>query len=333
MDNVTHGLMGLVAAGLLNNYAIPAKGVNMINEKKAVFWTALIASEIPDIDILYRFTSDAAYLNMHRGLSHSIGGILFLALAVALMVRIIYPSIRAKRLLMVSLICISLHVLLDLLTSYGTQVLYPFDHTRFALDVLPIVDIYLLILLVASLAFLMSRSAKLGPATFIAFLVFAYISARTGMHWYAYQQVGSQLPAEKKVQLAVIPGLFNPFSWQYIAKTTSSYVTGDVSLDGIEKTTREYPIIPGDTNAYAALKTPAAHIFLSFARFPYITCQQYSSYKVVSITDLRYLSKNHALFLVQVKIDQNQKVIFSGLGSELGQPENSGIPVNTPTHN
>src|SRR5207248_1001864 len=53
----------------------------------------------------------------------------------------------------VSIIGAVLHVLMDLPTSYGTRLLSPFDWRWFAIDLMPIVDIYLLIALAAGLVF------------------------------------------------------------------------------------------------------------------------------------------------------------------------------------
>ena len=50
----------------------------------------------------------------------------------------------------VSIIGVLLHVLMDLPTSYGTRLLSPFDWHWFAVDWMPIVDIYLLVALASS---------------------------------------------------------------------------------------------------------------------------------------------------------------------------------------
>ena len=52
-----------------------------------------------------------------------------------------------------SSLAVLLHVLMDFPTSYGTRLLSPFDWHWFAVDWLPIIDVYLLIALAAGLAF------------------------------------------------------------------------------------------------------------------------------------------------------------------------------------
>ena len=64
-------------------------------------------------------------------------------------------SARTRRSILagVSMIGGLLHVLMDLPTFYGTRPLSPFDWHWYAVDWMPIVDIYLLMALAAGLAF------------------------------------------------------------------------------------------------------------------------------------------------------------------------------------
>ena len=69
-----------------------------------------------------------------------------------------------------------LHILMDLPTSYGTRLLSPFSWRWHAIDLMPIVDIYLLIVLAAGL-FVGRRSAGLKrrlALVALAFLVLDY---------------------------------------------------------------------------------------------------------------------------------------------------------------
>jgi len=112
------------------------------------------------------------YLEWHRGPTHGPLGIVGLGLVTAGVVwigRRIRDQRAAARgdspaktidgvdddasfmmLAAVSMVGILLHMLMDLPTSYGTRLLSPFDWHWFAVDWLPIVDIYLLIVLVVS---------------------------------------------------------------------------------------------------------------------------------------------------------------------------------------
>ena len=74
MDNLTHALVGLTV-----NNSLPER-------TRTTFWVSLLASELPDVDILYVLSgSSADYLLNHRGYSHSVSA-LFLTVRSRLLV-------------------------------------------------------------------------------------------------------------------------------------------------------------------------------------------------------------------------------------------------------
>src|SRR5947207_3461393 len=75
--------------------------------------------------------------------------------------RAITRDARFGMLVIVSMIGVLLHILMDLPTSYGTRLLSPFSWRWYAIDLLPIIDIYLLATLAAGLV-LGRRSAEDG---------------------------------------------------------------------------------------------------------------------------------------------------------------------------
>jgi inner membrane protein len=105
---------------------------------------------LPDIDVLLRTSDPFAEWRWHRGPTHGLVPLLLLGT--------LCGSWLARRrgeplgvwlpLAVASLIS---HPLLDLCTSYGTQLLAPFSHRRFALDWVAIVDPAYSLILVAGL--------------------------------------------------------------------------------------------------------------------------------------------------------------------------------------
>src|SRR5207248_7692946 len=108
------------------------------------------------------------YLEWHRGPTHGPLGIVGLGVATAGVVwigRRVWnrraatshekpddkPDAPFAMLVAISILGVLIHVLMDLPTSYGTRLLSPFDWRWFGADWLPIVDIYLLMVLVAAL--------------------------------------------------------------------------------------------------------------------------------------------------------------------------------------
>src|SRR5436190_15002308 len=130
----------------------------------------VLASNAPDIDIVAGLERGANYLAWHRGPTHGPLGVVGLGFVTAVLVwgcaRFWDPSsgrpIRLKpdptddsarfpRLLAVSMIGVLLHILMDLPTSYGTRLFSPFSSRWFAIDLMPIVDVYLWAILAGGL--------------------------------------------------------------------------------------------------------------------------------------------------------------------------------------
>lgn len=310
MDNVTHGLVGLVTSGLLPHTMRPAPDTG---ERKALLWAGLSGSEVPDIDILYRLGGEMSYLNLHRGLTHSLGAIALFTLVLTLGIKRFYPEARVSRIGSVAGLSVGLHVFLDLLTSYGTMIFYPFNLTRFALDVLPIVDVYLVGLLVLATALLFTGLRNPRGATWVVVLITLYLSARAGSHWYSYQKVTASQPLGTYSQTGVFPDFLNPLRWQFVVKTPDKYIIGEVAVNGPVRATRELPIQPPNSLTRAMLQTPVARVFLDFARYPYVTCQQDSGYTTVLISDLRYQHHGYNYFVAYIRTDGKRQVISSGL--------------------
>lgn len=146
MDNLTHSLVGLAAAkaglGRRSPYAT---------------FVCVAAANLPDIDIVAVAGGPAFYLQHHRGITHSIVGMLALAVALPLLfvagerlwARLRGREARAslKWLLVCSLLLSVSHPLLDWTNSYGVRPLLPWDGRWFYGDLLFIVDPWVWLLL------------------------------------------------------------------------------------------------------------------------------------------------------------------------------------------
>jgi hypothetical protein len=109
--------------------------------------------ERADLDIISAITGGAVpYLAAHRGPTHGPLGIVGLAVASAVIVwtilkwrgpRETVTAALLGRLIAVALVGSTLLVLMDLPTSYGVRLFSPFSTTWYAVDWLPIIDIYL----------------------------------------------------------------------------------------------------------------------------------------------------------------------------------------------
>jgi inner membrane protein len=320
MDNVTHTLFALTLAR--TRLGRGGRGST----------TALVlASNAPDIDIVATLGGSANYLAWHRGPTHGPLGVIGLAVLTATIVwgggkllrswgppsgrpiplkrdPTFSPDAPFGSLLVASLVGVMCHILMDLPTSYGTRLLSPFSSRWYAIDLLPIIDIYLLIALVAGLV-VGRRSAAAGRRW--AGIVFVLMAINYGGRAVAHHQAldlterlvgtaGATLPPACDQQpsrslvvvwprtlvsrgagepcaldIAALPTFFSPFQWRVVRR-----LPGDYWVDDVDILERRAPAAGradelGVTIAnrwtpavVEAAKTRTAQIFLAFSRFP-----------------------------------------------------------------
>ena len=155
------------------------------------------------------------------------------------------------------------HVLMDLPTSYGTRVLSPFSWRWFAIDLMPIVDVYLLGILLAGVYFgLRSPAAGRRSAMIVLMLMAANYGVRAVSHHLAVAVAPRLLgpsvpePCEPRratgwlldawpprpapasappgrrclVEIAAIPSFVSPFRWVVVGHMSNGYEFRDVDL-------------------------------------------------------------------------------------------------------
>ena len=136
MENIAHTLVGAV---------VGRAGLDRLTPRGMP--TLLIAANLPDIDIVSAFGGGLAYLDHHRGITHSFAGILceapLLAGAILLIDRRSQRNGAPARflpLLFVALCGLLSHLLLDWTNSYGVRPWLPFDASWVYGDLVFIVD-------------------------------------------------------------------------------------------------------------------------------------------------------------------------------------------------
>jgi inner membrane protein len=168
LDNLTHSLCGAALAKSRLGRMSPLAPVALV-----------IGANLPDIDVVVSLLGTdesarkAAYLLHHRGITHSLAGILVQALLLALSIRFVErrelgggraapPPFRAH--LLPALVGLLTHPLLDWLNNYGIRPLLPFAGWRTFADLVFIVDPWLWVLFggTAALAGARSRAGHVG---------------------------------------------------------------------------------------------------------------------------------------------------------------------------
>lgn len=220
MDNLTHSLVGLAAAkaGL---------------ERQTPYATAVcvVATNLPDIDIVTLARGPAAYLANHRGITHSIVGTLALGIAFPFLFfaveRLIAkargrePRARLKGLFVCSLVLIASHPLLDWTNSYGLRPLLPWDGRWFYGDILFIADPWIWLTL-GGACFLLTAKTAWRVAAWAALAL-----ALTLFIW----RFGAGLPAATRlVWLAGVAGVVVLRKLKIAARRGASVATAALAL-------------------------------------------------------------------------------------------------------
>jgi inner membrane protein len=143
MDTFSHTVIGLGIGALAQ--LDPAIS-NDPTLSQAVFFGAVIGSNAPDFDFVYRLKSKGCYIRHHRGYSHSLPALPLWGIIVSGVIYPFFPGVNLFNLFIWSFLAVILHVLLDLLNVDGTQILQPFSRRWIALDAIPLIDPYVLLL-------------------------------------------------------------------------------------------------------------------------------------------------------------------------------------------
>lgn len=297
MDNVTHTLTG---------FALSRAG--FVRSQKGQLAAFIVASNLPDIDIVTALGGDTAYLSNHRGLTHSVLGVAVLSLLLALVLRVLFRESSFLGFLLAGFLGCGTHVFMDLWTSYGTRILAPFRADWYTLDFVFIIDPLVLVLL----GYCLFRTGRQAARMSLA-LVLAYVAARGVLHGRAMGVLEKALPEGQLVRAVVIPSPVSPFKWRAVADCGSAYFVGDVNaLGGTASLTRRQKA-PESPAVVAARQTESAAVFLDFSRFPWLEVQQVGDETDVVWTDLRFwVPGRRRSFAEEVHVGHDGRILSQG---------------------
>jgi len=191
-----------------------------------------------------------------------------------------------------SILALMMHPLIDLFTSYGTQLLWPLSTTRFAIDALPIIDpVYSLILVAVLVLGAMARTRpRLAQDAAGAALI--VIGAYTLGGWAINGQVERTAAADfgRPTQVDAYPLLFQPYYRRVVAVTPEATHVGYYSI--LNPRPIDWRAYPTEDDPAIALvrETPEAKLFdwFSMGRVLWRAVPAPNGGVVVEATDLRY---------------------------------------------
>jgi membrane-bound metal-dependent hydrolase YbcI (DUF457 family) len=146
VDTITHGVAGalIAKAAFRGQDMFSAKPVN---RERIITWSLMLGAIFPDSDVFREMFShnDLLILTWHRSITHSLVCLPIFAVALAALTRLLagwreWDSPSFGALVGIYAVGILSHILLDLVTSFGTMIWSPVKWSRPAWDLIFIID-------------------------------------------------------------------------------------------------------------------------------------------------------------------------------------------------
>ncbi|EWY38771.1 metal-dependent hydrolase [Skermanella stibiiresistens SB22] len=275
MDSITQGLLGAVVGQV---------GFRRTLGRKAMVAGALLGT-VPDLDVVASLLGPYANWLYHRGITHSIffGPVVGPLFGWAIWRFYRWRAARRgstdaydrpevlRAWIWLAILALFTHPIIDLFTSYGTQLLAPLSKHRFALDALPIIDpIYSLALITA---LIIGFAAKRRPALAVnsAAGALLFITAYSLMGWVINDDTRAtaraQLEREGRPGIHVVayPQLLQPWFRRVVAEAPDGLLVGYHSIWSDRPITWESHPYQRDPLIDRVAMTQEAGIFTWFA--------------------------------------------------------------------
>jgi membrane-bound metal-dependent hydrolase YbcI (DUF457 family) len=181
MDTITHGIAGaLIAKAAFRGQDM--LGAKPMNRERIITWSLMLGAMFPDSDVIREFFSrnDLLIVTWHRSITHSLVCLPFFAITLAALTRWFVrwrkwdaPSFGALTAIYAA--AILSHILLDLVTSFGTMIWSPVKWSRPAWDLIFIIDFTLTAIFLAPqiLAWVYAKEEGLQERALGSWIAFA----------------------------------------------------------------------------------------------------------------------------------------------------------------
>lgn len=223
MDSITHALTGAVIA-------------RAIDDKKIGNWgtiSGLAMGFFPDSDFVLGLFNRQFYLEYHRDFTHSLLLIPFYALFFSWLFAKISRRGHLWSFYKICLPVLVSHIILDLLTSYGTMIFSPLFEHRFSWDLIFIIDLtfsgIIFFPLLASI-FWKKKSQWICRGSLIGltiYILFCWIQHNQAIE---LTKTFAQSLNEEVIQVASMPQPLSPFRWANYVETKDEVYQGFVDF-------------------------------------------------------------------------------------------------------
>jgi len=303
--------------------------------------TLVVSGVAADLDFLSYFGGPSAYLRFHRGVLHSVLGSVVLVCVLALVFWAVARRAAAKNsalnlprlsFLSAAVVCgvaVAVHLLFDLASGIGVQLLWPFREKWTAWDLVNALDPWVLVVLVLGLALpevLRLVSEEIGErnreprgrvaAIVTLLLLLLYFGARAGLHSRAVGELNArEYHGAPPLAVGAFPSSISPLDWRGVVSTDNDIEVIEISLApgagfDPERAVRHYK--PEESAALeAGQNTAAARTFLRYARFPLAALERGDEGYRFTLRDMRFPAGDGSAdnILVRVELDADLRVM------------------------
>jgi len=318
MDPITHGLIG-IALSTLSGHAM------QLNDP--VFLGCTLGAMLPDLDIIAHVKGRLNYLLKHRGASHSLIALTGMALGLSSGLYLLFPTTSWMTVFSWTLIGTMSHGIMDLLNSYGAELLWPFSRKKITVDMIMLTDPVVLGSFLAS--FIISlKTPNLAEISSLTALLFSAL-------YLGYRHLGQRKTLDrlmgiyhmnKRDQVKVLPAMFHPFTWNFIL-FQENFVRFGIIRNQTPLICRVLPKFDEDNpSVLNALEGNLAEIFSQFTPYYHVIAHFLEAEECnVEFLDLRYWAKGDFLYSGKVILNEDGEIsqeIFHLL------PNQEGVLVN-----
>jgi inner membrane protein len=297
----------------------------------------LLAGTIADLDVLSAMVGPGAYLSARQTTTHSVfGTVVVIAIAVGIAITLRLKSgppqkagttwkIGILMLLIAATLAAVIHVLMDLCTSAGVALLWPWRETRLAWDWLPRVDLWILALLLAGILLpelfglvgseigtkAKSPRGRIGALVALALVLF-YVGARAMLHGNAVAQLDAHTyRGESPQRLAAFADPVLLVNWHGVVETANQICVVNVPATESARFDPESGLCthkPEDSSLLQAVQqTAQVKKFLQASRFPKASVGTTDDGTEIVLRDARDSAEDEKRFAIAVRILLNRK--------------------------
>lgn len=309
MDTGTHLVMGVTLGGLASIDPVVASNPALSD---TVFWTCVIASQIPDVDTVLKLRTNASYIRNHRGYTHSVYAQLLWPTLITGAAVLLQGSTGWSHIWLWAFIAIMIHVITDSFNGYGTQVLRPFSKKWVAVGAIHTFDSYVfsihLIAIILGLLFnfYVGIFVLTYLLTILHFIRRAFVCKKMRALILTMFPDANPIIISSTIRQGEYKLAFATKDVLYVARFTKN------KLDIVDKIEKRNSFL--DIHMDEIIKDANVAAFLSFSPIYHHEIIEHPDYTEVRFMDLRYRNHSRYTFVAVAHVNPFGEVISSYTG-------------------